>query len=98
MTERRKRKREAKSARPARRLQGSASTPPVLSWFDEEGLHFAGPGRPLSPAEREQMTLVYQQKIRDSPLWDTWVKEYGEQKAEQMLQQCRVEERGGFLV
>jgi hypothetical protein len=36
------------------------------------------------------MTEAYQQRIRNSPLWDQMVKEFGEQKAAEMLKEFKV--------
>ena len=64
-----------------------------MSWFDDDGLHVLSPGAPPSPDMLEEMTKVYQEKIRSSSLWDQVVEEVGEEEAEWMLQQCRVELR-----
>ncbi len=37
------------------------------------------------------MTKDYQEKIRQSPMWDEMVKEYGHKKAEELLKQCKAE-------
>jgi len=39
------------------------------------------------------MTKVYQDKIRNSPLWAEMVELYGQEGAEQVLKQFRVELR-----
>jgi hypothetical protein len=39
------------------------------------------------------MTSVFQEKLRHSPLWDELVKQYGAEKAEEILQGCRAELR-----
>jgi len=36
------------------------------------------------------MSKVYQQNIRNSPLWDVMVQEFGAEEAERMLQQFQV--------
>jgi hypothetical protein len=36
------------------------------------------------------MTAAYQERIRKSPLWDQMVKEFGEQKATEMLKEFTV--------
>jgi len=35
----------------------------------------------------------YQQRIRESPLWDEMVREFGEEEAERILKEFRVEIR-----
>ncbi len=60
------------------------------SWMDEEGMHVVGKGSlPLS-GEQERMTKGYQKKIKKNPIWEMIVKEYGEEKAEEMLKECQV--------
>jgi hypothetical protein len=39
------------------------------------------------------MTRRYQQEIRNSPLWDEMVREFGEKEAERLLKKFRVEIR-----
>jgi len=41
----------------------------------------------------DEMTGSYQQKIRESPLWDEMVREVGEEEAERILKEFRVEIR-----
>lgn len=54
-------------------------------WIDEDGLHSVHKGNPPSIEEQEKMTKKYQNNIRKSPLWHKMVKEYGKEKAEEML-------------
>ncbi len=74
--------------------QPDVSSPPL--WPDDEGLHALLPGRPPSQEVLDDMTQVYQQNIRNSPLWDVMVQEFGAEEAERMLQQFQVKlnERG----
>jgi hypothetical protein len=51
------------------------------------------PCRPPTPEMLEQMSRVYQEKIRKSPLWKQMVKQYGQEKAEELLKAFRVELR-----
>ena len=69
----------------------------TIHWQDEEGLHFLTPGLPPSPEKLAEMTKVYQQNIRNSPLFDEWVRLYGLKKAEDMLKECRMELRPGKI-
>lgn len=60
------------------------------SWIDEDGLHSVHKGTSPSIEEQEKMTKEYQNNIRKSPLWSKMVKEYGEEKAEEMLNDFKV--------
>lgn len=59
-------------------------------WLDEHGMHAMIPGIP-DPETFEQLTQLYQQKIRNSPLWDEMVSEFGLEKAEQLLKEFRAQ-------
>jgi hypothetical protein len=59
-------------------------------------LHFLTPGLPPSPEKLAEMTKEYQRKIRNSPLFSDWVRQYGLKKAEEMLKECRVDLRPSF--
>jgi hypothetical protein len=61
---------------------------PVPMWMDEQGVHALLPGSPEADTY-ERLTEQYQQNIRNSPMWDEMVREFGLQKAEQLLKQCR---------
>jgi hypothetical protein len=58
--------------------------------IDEDGLHSVHKGTPPSIEEQEKMTREYQNNIRKSPLWSKMVKEYGEEKAKEMLNDFRL--------
>ena len=66
---------------------------PVFTAMDEEGMHALIPGLPPSEEKLEEMSKIYQDKIRESTLWDLMVKEYGKEKSEELLKECRVEIR-----
>jgi len=66
---------------------------PTASWMEDDGLHFMAPGPAPTPELLDAASKAYQESIRKSPLWDEMVKEFGEEKAEQLLSQCRVQER-----
>jgi len=62
----------------------------VPMWMDEQGMHAMLPG--TADAETyERLTELYQQNIRNSPMWDEMVREFGLEKAEALLKQCRAE-------
>jgi hypothetical protein len=65
--------------------------PPPPAWLEEDGLHALLPGRPPDPQTLEAMTRRYQEEIRNSPVWDELVREFGAQRAEELLREFRVE-------
>ena len=67
-------------------VEGSAAP-----WLDEDGLHMLVPGDTPSAALLDELTLKYQQNIRNSPLWDEIVRRFGSEEAERILKQFRVD-------
>ena len=63
---------------------------PTYSWMEKDGFHSLIPGTTLSSEQLENMTKVYQKNIRNSPIWDEMVKQYGKEKAEKLLKEFRV--------
>ncbi len=61
------------------------------SWIDDEGMHVVGKGNPPTPEEQEKMSKEYQKNIKRSPMWEMMVKEYGEEKANEMLKDFKVQ-------
>lgn len=61
------------------------------TWIDEEGLHVLADGSKPTSSEIDKMTNEYQNQIKNSPLWDKMVKQYGEEKAEKLLSECKAE-------
>jgi hypothetical protein len=55
------------------------------TWIDEDGLHALLPGTKPDPQMMEELTRRYQEHIRRSPLWDEMVREFGLERAEQLL-------------
>jgi len=68
----------------------------TIHWQEAGELHFLTPGLPPSAEKLAEMTKAYQRNIRNSPLFDEWVRQYGLKKAEEMLKECRVELRPSF--
>ena len=64
-----------------------------MPWLERDGLHALLPGPPPSPEMLDDMTRRYQQKIRESALWDEMVREFGEEEAERILRKFRAEIR-----
>ena len=63
-------------------------------WIDDQGVHALLPGQTAPDAQMlQRMSETFQQKLRQSPLYQKLVQEYGVVKAEQIIQQCRAELR-----
>lgn len=62
-----------------------------MPWLETDGLHVLVPGSIPSPEMLDEMTRLYQQKIRNSPLWEEMVRRFGEEEAERLLRQFGVE-------
>ena len=76
-----------------RRKRQRSSPAHTMAWQEGDGTHFMIPGTPPTPEMLEEMTREYQKQIRNSPLWDEMVKQYGLHKAEEILKECRAELR-----
>jgi hypothetical protein len=61
------------------------------SWIDDAGVNIVGKGIPPTPEEQEIMTKEYQKKIKGSPMWEQMVNEYGEEKANEILKDFKVQ-------
>jgi hypothetical protein len=61
--------------------------------MEDDGCHTLLPGTPPDQPTLDRLTKRYQQQIRNSPLWDEMVREFGLQKAEQLLREFRAELR-----
>ena len=63
-------------------------------FVDEENLSvtYQIPGAPI-PGFAEEATVLFQKNLRNSPMWKLMVDKYGEQKAEELLKQCKAEIR-----
>ena len=40
------------------------------AWVDDDGMHVIAPGERPTKSQIEQMTKEYQNKIRNSPMWE----------------------------
>ena len=47
--------------------------------------------RTIEKSFSDVLTKNFQKELRNSPIWDEMVAEYGEQKAEKILKQCKGE-------
>ena len=71
----------------------TASPEMAASWLEPDGFHALIPSGNLSPEALDQASKNYQKSIRESPLWDEMVQQFGEQEAERMLLEFRVQIR-----
>ena len=90
-------KRKKKRKRKGKSKSGSGlakpSAPGPVGWLAPDGIHALVPGSQPSPAMLEEITRQYQERIRNSPLWDEMIKQFGREKAEQLLKEFRAELR-----
>jgi hypothetical protein len=84
---------KSRKKRLKRDLNSVDVTLPIFSHMDQEGLHAFIPGHPPSKEKLDEMLKVYQDKIRNSSLWEELIEQYGMEKAEEILKQCRAEIR-----
>jgi hypothetical protein len=63
------------------------------AWMESDGIHIIEEGLPPTPDSLSAATKIYQENIRNSPLWDEMVKKFGEDEAERLLTQFRVKMR-----
>ena len=61
-----------------------------INWLEGNEMHTIIPGEAPSEAQLEEMTREYQRQIRNSPLFEMMVKEYGKEKAEELLKEYRM--------
>ena len=62
--------------------------PPM--WTEDGDVHTIMKGERPSPEKLEEMEKAYQNKIRQSPMWNMMVKKYGKAEAEKLPLQCKV--------
>jgi hypothetical protein len=55
-----------------------------------DSIHHISTVGPKNSQEAERLTLIYQEKIRQSPLWDEFIRVYGHEMAQKALKECRV--------
>ena len=53
------------------------------------------PKRGLKKTLSDRMTSNFQKELRNSEIWDQMVAEFGEEKAEQILKECKAEVKPG---
>lgn len=52
--------------------------------------------QPFTEKQLEELTEIYREKIRESPLWDEFVRIYGIEGAENALEECSVKNIENF--
>jgi hypothetical protein len=62
----------------------------TISWFEGNGMHSLIPGQAPSSEQLEEMTREYQRQIRKSPLFKKMLKQYGKEKAEELLKGFKI--------
>ena len=62
-------------------------------WLEDDGVHMAVPASILPPEALGRLTEIWQEKVRNSPLWDQVVEQFGREKAEELLKNFRAELR-----
>ena len=87
-----KRKDMGKKSRLKRARRAKREVLPDPFWEDADGIHssFLVPGEPPTKAA-ERLTEDFQKRIRNSPMWKQMVDEFGEEKAERLLKECKAE-------
>ena len=84
-----KRHRATSRVRRRRDATGSTAATPE-AWLAHDGIHMLLPGVP-TPELLEKLSQNFQEQLRRSPLWNELIKQYGQERAEQILQQCRAQ-------
>ena len=79
--------------RKRRKRQRQRETQQSLMWAEEDGIHVVSPNGPSTAEDLEKASRIFQEKIRNSPMWAQMVELYGKDKAEELLKQCRAELR-----
>jgi hypothetical protein len=64
-----------------------------MHWQEDDGLHYLMPGLPPDPEMIAEMTKSYQDNIRNSELFEMLVKNFGREKAEELLKEFKFEIR-----
>jgi hypothetical protein len=62
-------------------------------WIDEQGVHTLIPGDRPDPQTLKRMSETFQQKLRNSPLYQQLIDAYGPVKAEEIILQCQAQLR-----
>ena len=71
------------------RQKERATQPRQAAGADHEAMHAKVPAVAPAGDMEDEMTAEFQRNIRNSPMWDDMVKQYGKEKAEELLKKCR---------
>ena len=68
------------------------STPESLpeSFMDDRGFHIFAKGEKPDSNQIKEMEAKYQTQVRNSPIWDDMVEQFGLEKAEELLKEFKV--------
>ncbi len=84
-------KKSKKRKKRSRHASGPANIPPAtFTWMDEDGLHALIPGEPPPEEFFQLWSENFQKELRNSPLWQEMVAQFGQEEAEKLLKQCQV--------
>lgn len=83
-----KKNRNKRRKRQKRNPQTATPNRPLDS-MEAGGVHLLLAGRKPPPEFEELLTENFQRELRNSPLWDEMVREFGEEEAEKLLKQCQ---------
>lgn len=72
------------------KLSGNSNPDQLLYWQDMEGVHALLPGLPPSKEKLAEMTAIYHSNIRNSEIFTEMVKQFGQEKAEEMLKEFKI--------
>ena len=83
--------RKKKKSKPKKR--STTASPETVFWQDKRELQAVLPA--MAPKEEfiDKLSQNFQKEIRNSPLWQQMVEQFGLEMAEQLLKQCRAELR-----
>ncbi|PCI09340.1 MAG: hypothetical protein COB77_00020 [Gammaproteobacteria bacterium] len=68
-----------------------SDTEAPATWTDGENVRVLVAGDKPTQVEMDTMTKEYQKQIKSSPFWAELVKQYGEEKAEEILSEFKAE-------
>jgi hypothetical protein len=84
-------RRRRKEQKAKNKFNGDYALPNTINWQEGDGVHYLMPGLPPDPKMIAEMTKSYQNNIRNSELFEMWVRDFGLEKAEELLKECKME-------
>ncbi|MFQ5771656.1 MAG: hypothetical protein ACE5HX_14065 [bacterium] len=82
-----------KKSRLKKEKRSHSSNQVLHTGMGPDGYHAFITGDRPSESELEKMTAEYRANIRKSPSWKEILRQFGEEKAEEILKECKVELR-----